>query len=146
MLFEKTSSKLGSAETDEEKLSMTCSGEQKPIGKKKAESRNTNTTKKSAREMHNKHDEPYGEHNTHSDFGKATQHLIECVAIVPRPRRYCYSHQSTRMRQSVDGYPDFHTQHGPLTCECQLHMCTSLDIVPKQTPTACSESQKIHVY
>ena len=40
---------------------------------------------KNAREMHRKHDGPDGEHNSLLPtpiFGKATQHLIECVAIV----------------------------------------------------------------
>ena len=45
-LCEKPSSRLCTVETDEEKLSMTCSREQTPMEKKKAESRNTNATKK----------------------------------------------------------------------------------------------------
>ena len=35
-----------------------------------------------AREMHNKHDEPDGEHNANSYFKKERQHPFECVVIV----------------------------------------------------------------
>ena len=67
---------------DSVRLSSTCSRKQEPQ-REKAESNKTQNDQK-AREMQNKHEEPDGEHNASSYFGKETQHPFECVVIVPR--------------------------------------------------------------
>ena len=60
-----------------ERLSITCSRKQEPK-REKAESNKTENDQK-AREMQNKFDEPDGEHNASSYFGKGTQHPFEHV-------------------------------------------------------------------
>ena len=56
-------------------------GNNDPQGKRL---RARNTCDHNSREMHNKHDEPDGEHNANSDSGKETHHPFECAVIVPK--------------------------------------------------------------
>ena len=75
MLCAKQSSKLGTVEAEEERLSITCS--RKTTNQLESRRLRARTEKnESAREMYQKHDEPDGEHNANSNVGKVTLHLL----------------------------------------------------------------------
>ena len=76
---------------------MTCLRMQEPNGKRLS-AKDTHDHKPC--EMHNKHDEPDGEHNAKSFVVKETQYPFECAVTVPRSRSCCDSHQNTQLHQS----------------------------------------------